>query len=79
MLILPFSDWVGRHEVARVSRLATREVRLAVHELVEARAVVDVRFVDPDVDIKLASGEPRSSEVARQLARWLDVLVRQFC
>ena len=68
----PLSNGDDAHEVARVLVLLTREVRLLVGELVDLRLEVDVGGVDAHVRVELAGREPVSSEVTRQVTRWLD-------
>lgn len=45
--------------------MLTRKIRLLVGELLDPSLEVDMRTVDDDIGVELASGKPRTSEVTR--------------
>ena len=72
---VPFSYSHSSHEKAWVPVLLAREVRLLVRELLNLRFEVDVRGVDDHIRIEFSRGEPGASEVAREVAGWLHILI----
>ena len=71
---LPFADGDDAEEIARVSVLLTREVRLLERELIQQSLEVDVSRVDRDVRVELAARVPRPREVTGKVAGWLEHL-----
>ena len=73
-LKLPFSDGDGGHEVSGSVVLLAGEVRLSERELVDLGFEVDVRRIHDNISVEFPCGEPRPSEVTRQIAARLHKL-----